>query len=353
LLIIKITDHGLIKMKTNTSNNAGEYPLPKSSDRGEGFFYEVSRRPKNRRQKLFASAGSKLVTPSGSRVPPAWTNLWLTSDAKSPIQAIGRDSKGRRVYLYSAEQMGRASAAKFTRLKAFAKAYPALVRKMGLDKKTSEEALVLYLISKTGFRIGSDAETLAEVKAFGASTLRCSHVAVAGKSILFEFAGKKGSKVSKTLKDSFLADNIARRCTGPSDQKIFKTNDENIRQYLNSIPEGAMFTVKDFRTYLATLIALRKIKVMPAPKNSREYKRFRKEVGEAVARELGNTPNIALKSYVSPEVFCSWVDGQTQEMKNSRTKTAPLANEFLHCVHYDLEVPLEECNDSDPLERDC
>jgi len=42
---------------------------------------------------------------------------------------------------------------------------------------------------------------------------------------------------------------------------------------------------------------------MPIPQNSREMKRYKKEVGKTVAQELGNSPSIALNSYVAPEVF--------------------------------------------------
>ncbi len=276
---------------------AGLAPQPRiNSEQGRSYFYEVSRRPKNVHKKLVAEAGTKLITPSGARVPPGWTNIWMTTDMKSQIQAIGFDSKGRKVYLYSTEHTGRAAAAKFSRLKAFAKAYPSFLRKLRLDKNTSEEALVLYLISKTGFRIGSDTETLARIKAFGASTLRCSHINIKGKKVLFNFTGKKGQPVNKVLKDAFLAENIAKRCEGNDAHKIFRTTDDNIRKYLNSIPGGEKFTVKDFRTYLGTSIALRQINDMPKPKSDWEFKRLRRKVGEVVARELGNTPTIALKS---------------------------------------------------------
>ena len=157
------------------------------------------------------------------------------------------------------------AAAKFARLKAFDQVYPSLIRKVGRDKKKLEAAKVLDLISKTGFRVGSDAETRANAKAFGASTLKCSHVSVKGNKLAFDFTGKKGIRVSKVLKDAFLARSIAERCDGSADQKIFRTTDDEIRAYLNSIPEGSKFTVKDFRTYLGTLTAFRKIKTMPAP----------------------------------------------------------------------------------------
>ena len=208
------------------------------ADPAAGFFYEVSRRPKNRHKKIFAAKGTSLTTPSGARVPPAWTNLWVTTDPKSPIQCIGFDSKGRRVYLYSAEHMGRAAAAKFARLKAFGQVYPSLIKKVSRDMKKSEEALVLYLISKTGFRIGSHSETLASVKAFGASTLRCSHVSVEGNKLAFDFTGKKGIRVSKVLKDAFLARGIAERCDGSVDQKIFRTTDDEIKSISQFNPGG-------------------------------------------------------------------------------------------------------------------
>ena len=274
----------------------------------------------------------------------------MTTDPHNPLQAMGYDVKGRRVHLYSAEHMGRANAAKFSRLKAFSRVYPALVRKVQRDMSSSEEALVLFLISKTGFRIGSNAETLAEVKAFGASTLRCSHVHVEGSRLEFDFPGKKGVRVSKVLRNAFLAREISGRC-GEADGSIFRTSDAEIRAYLNSIPEGSGFLVKDFRTYLGTLTALRRVKSMPPPHSVRELKRLRKEVGEIVARELGNSYRIALNSYVAPEVFAAWEAKQDPGVKRTRASRRAVVKDFLECVHYDRDVPASECRDSDPLER--
>ena len=55
------------------------------------------------------ATGLHLVTRSGVKVPPAWTDVWVATDSKSNVEATGRDSKGRRVYLYSAEHMGRSA----------------------------------------------------------------------------------------------------------------------------------------------------------------------------------------------------------------------------------------------------
>ena len=302
--------------------------------------YATSKSPKSKLKKRVTTTGNSLFTPSGARVPPAWTDLWVTTDAKSPLQAIGRDSKHRRVYLYSAEHMGTASAAKFSRLKAFSQDYLSLIRRVRHDMKTSEDAVVLYLIAKTGFRIGSNAETRAAVKAFGASTLKCSHVNIDGNKLIFDFIGKKGIRVNKILRDGFLAANIAGRCNVSHDKKIFRTTDDQIRTYLKSISKGSEFTVKDFRTYLGTLTAFRKIKTMPLPQSDREMKRYKKEVAKTVGQELGNSPAIALKSYVSPEVFCLW-DGNSPHSEEAHPAThSSFTKEFLECVHYDRDVPM-------------
>ena len=304
--------------------------------------YQMSRNPKNKHKKRITVIANSLITPSGARVPPRWADVWMTNDAKSPLQAIGRDSKGRRVYLYSAEHMGMASAAKFARLKAFSKVYLSLIKRVRRDMKTSEDALVLYLIAKTGFRIGSDAETRAAVKAFGASTLRCSHISIDGDKLYFDFIGKKGIRVNKVLHDKFLAVYIADRCNLSTDHKIFSSSDDQIRAYLRSIPKGSEFTVKDFRTYLGTLTAFRKIKTMPIPQNSREMKRYKKEVGKTVAQELGNSPSIALNSYVAPEVFCLWDSSTTLPEKREISEHSTFTKEFLKCVHYDQNIPMNK-----------
>ena len=312
--------------------------------------YEVSRRPYEKHRTLSVSNAQGLRTPSGVKIPPAWTDIWMTTDPKSHIQAIGRDSKGRRVYLYSVEHMGRAAAAKFSRLKAFSAVYPRLIKKLQMDKRKSEEALVLYLIAKSGFRIGSHTETHAAVQAFGASTLRCSQVNIEGDKISFDFIGKKGIRVNKVLKDTFLAREIGGRCQENVEKSLFNTTAEAIRVYLSTIPQGAKFTVKDFRTYLGTLTAYKKIKELPLPRNGWEYKKLRKEVGEKVAKELGNSTGIALSSYISPEVFCDW-ESRLPEMLNKNMGKKGLKSGFFECIHYDQEVPMEDYKDADPLEK--
>jgi DNA topoisomerase-1 len=47
------------------------------------------------------------------KIPPAWENLWVSIDAKSDIQAIGVDEKGRKQYKYNEKHIEEAEKEKF------------------------------------------------------------------------------------------------------------------------------------------------------------------------------------------------------------------------------------------------
>ena len=70
--------------------------------------------------------------------------------------------------------------------------------------------------------------------------------------------------------------------------------------------------------------------------------------GKTVAAELGNSPAIAQNSYIAPEVYCAWEFNTPLPLKKAGGPHTSLTNEFLECVHYDLEVPMDESPDSDP-----
>src|SRR6185295_2384152 len=106
------------------------------------------------------------------RIPPAWTNVFISNNPNAPLQATGLDSKGRRQSLYSAKHTERAAAEKFERLKAFRKELPRIRAEMAKDMagttpKETEPSSALFLIERTGMRIGGEGDTRAEKKAYG------------------------------------------------------------------------------------------------------------------------------------------------------------------------------------------
>jgi DNA topoisomerase-1 len=242
------------------------------------------------------------------KLPPAWKNVRISSDPRAALQATGVDVKGRTQYRYSVEHSSQAAAEKFDRLKSFNEALPGLRDNIGKDVSSKDAALrepaaVLQLIDKTGFRIGSDQDTLASKKAFGASTLESKHVSIKGDEVSFRFVGKKGVDIEKTVKDKDLARSLKPRVEAGG--RLFSTTDSQVRDYMK-LRGGKDFTPKDFRTWHGTMQAVRIVESTPRPKTEKEFKAAQREVAKQVSASLGNTPAVALASYIDPAVFGRW-----------------------------------------------
>lgn len=275
----------------------GEAKKPKEKPAGDrGTRLEQLMKSKSQEdQKAFAEARSR-----GLKLPPAWVDVWVNPDKKAGLQVKGKDVKGRTQYVYSVSAQNEAAAKKFNRLKSFSKALPEMNNKIKRDLGSSEEARVLYLISKTGFRIGGVGDTGAEKQAFGASTLTSEHIKVVGDTVKFYFVGKKGVQQTHDVKDPELV-----KMMKGKKGNLFKTSPGKVRAYLREI--GPSFKVKDFRTHVATSMALGLATKMDPPKNERAKARSILEVAKQVAQRLGNSPAMARDSYIDPAVFQHWV----------------------------------------------
>lgn len=238
------------------------------------------------------------------KVPKAWTDVELNPDPNAALQVVGKDAKGRSQYLYSAAHSEAAAAKKFSRLNKFDQALPGIRQSISADMaKGNETAAMLHLIDRTGFRVGSTADTKAAKQAYGASTLTGKHVSIDGDKLTFNFTGKKGVEISKTITDKPLADFL--RSKAGTDKQLFNSTDAAARKYLKSVG-GNGFKVKDFRTWNGTNVALKTMSGMPKPSTVKELKASKSAVAKAVAKHLGNTPAVALSSYINPTVFREW-----------------------------------------------
>ena len=240
-----------------------------------------------------------------SRIPPNWKDVKISLDKKNDLEAFGKDSKGRTVYLYSMKHRKKLASSISKRVRLFEMAYPKIQKRISRDADKVEEAAVLRLIDKTAFRVGSERDTGAEKQAYGATALNCGHVKIKGSNIKFEFDSKKGGHTVKEVTDKALANDLQKRCSNKS-EKLFNTTDGEVRNYLKRIPGCQHLNIKDFRTFIGTTAAVNTIKEMPKPKNKSEFKKFRNQVGDTVAAVLGNTRPVALGSYIAPEVFEPW-----------------------------------------------
>lgn len=259
------------------------------------------------------------VQPNGSplpkhipRIPPAWTNVHYAADPKSEVLVSGYDKKGRKQVVYSDAHWAKAAKAKFGRINKLQKKFEGIKAQNAKQRQSKDPvqrdlADTLHLVMSMGLRPGSDAGTGAVKKAYGATTLLGSHVVSEGGNVYLRFTGKKGVALNLKVPDKQLGHDLLKRSlqAGP-DGKLFPTvTNISLRKYVKGL-DGGGFKTKDFRTLIGTSLAYDLVNKMEKPSSKSGYKKAVKEVGKAVSETLGNTPTIALQSYINPVVFADW-----------------------------------------------
>ena len=96
----------------DTADDAQTVVDTKDAAESAGLRYVSDSRPGLTRRK--SGGGFSYLKPDGTvvaepdalrrirslAIPPAWTDVWISSTANGHIQATGRDAKGRKQYLY-------------------------------------------------------------------------------------------------------------------------------------------------------------------------------------------------------------------------------------------------------------
>jgi DNA topoisomerase I len=245
------------------------------------------------------------------KIPPAWTDVRYSPDPDADLLAIGKDSKGRPQYVYSARFSASQAAAKFARIKELDAKFEAvraqnMQARRSTDPKVREPADCAALIMSMGIRPGSNADTKAKVKAYGATTLEGQHVVVGEDGVRLRFTGKKGVAIDLPVTDPDIAKMLVDRKNRAGDAgRLFNTSDKELLDHVHSY-DGGGFKTKDFRTLVGTRTAVDEVAKAAPPKNEKEYKRAVLNVAKIVSARLGNTPTVALQSYISPLAFAPW-----------------------------------------------
>lgn len=258
-------------------------------------------------------------------IPPAWTDVWICSDERGHLQAVGTDAAGRRQYLYHPEWRRKRDEQKFDRAIDLGRRLPrarrALVEQLAGDPadRATVVAAAVRLVDLGCFRLGS--ETYAEENgSFGLTTLQVRHVRRDGTARIFRFSGKSGVDheiviVDRTLRGVIDALTERRR----ADARLLATREggrwrpldaaevnERIRELLS-----LEVTAKDFRTWKATTtVACHLAAVERAASAPARARQVREAIAEA-ADMLGNTPTVARSAYVDPRVVDLFEDGRT------------------------------------------
>ncbi|HML96635.1 MAG TPA: DNA topoisomerase IB [Thermodesulfobacteriota bacterium] len=281
--------------------------------RGKGFAYYFE-------GKLVTDAAEKERI-KALAIPPAWTDVWICPGPEGHIQATGRDSKGRKQYVYHEMWSVLSSESKFGSLASFGESLTAIRKRVRKDlarRKLDRDkvlAAVIDIMDKTFMRIGS--ERYAKLNdSYGLTTLENCHVTVTGGTAEFSYRAKGGKERSLSLTDRAVANTI-KRCMEIPGYRIFRFVDGNgnvsavdsdsVNEKLREIT-GHGFTSKDFRTWGATVAALNSLKKAGESEAGGE-KAIVRAVKEA-AKVLGNTPATCRKYYVHPAILDAWRSGK-------------------------------------------
>jgi len=298
--------------------------LEYSGDLGKGFGRKKSGgrfQFVNRDGKLIKNP-SQLKRISHLAIPPAWKNVWISPLDKGHLQAVGRDARGRKQYLYHSDWSEARAKAKYERMISFGKALPKLRRKVSRDllkKGLPREkvlATVVRLLEMTLIRVGND-EYAKQNHSYGLTTMHDRHVEIRGERVVFSFRGKSGKDHVIDVSNRKLAA-IVKKCRDLPGSELFQYKDadgkqvdvtsSDVNSYLHD-EVGGNFSAKDFRTWAGTVMAARALQEFEKFSSKTEAKRNLMKAIKAVASMLGNTPAICRSSYVHPLILNTYLDG--------------------------------------------
>ncbi|HEV2782768.1 MAG TPA: DNA topoisomerase IB [Actinophytocola sp.] len=259
-------------------------------------------------------------------IPPAWRDVWICPQANGHIQALGTDDAGRRQYLYHTEWRRARDEEKHDRVLALAARLPEVRARIQEDLTVPglgrERVLAgaLRVLDRGVFRTGGE-EYAEENDSRGVATLLREHVRPRGGELLFDFPAKNGIERTVGIRDPELTRLIIALRRGRADgERLFAyRNGSGERQELRArdVNErfkqlaGDEFTVKDMRTWTATVLAATEFATLDRPTSQRAARRVEAAVMRMVAEQLGNTPAVARRSYVDPRVCAAFQEGRT------------------------------------------
>ena len=337
---------------------------PVLSARAAGLRYVSDHQPGMRRLK--AAKGFRYVDPSGRPVrdsdtlkrirslviPPAWTDVWITTYPNGHLQATGRDARGRKQSRYHPRWREVRDETKYERMALFADALPRIRQRVEHDlalpglPRAKVLATIIRLMETTHIRVGNT-EYAKENGSYGLTTMRNRHVEVHGSRITFDFKGKSGVHHAIDLEDRRLA-RIIKRCEEIPGYELFQYLDHegnhhtidshDVNEYLREIT-GEHFTAKDFRTWAGSVLAGELLRQIGPFQTATEAKKNVVQAITAVAVQLGNTPSVCRKCYVHPAVLEAYLSGRLMELTGPEVQ---VIKEEIQEVRERLDTQIEE-----------
>ncbi|QWW70601.1 DNA topoisomerase IB [Rhizobium sp. WYJ-E13] len=269
-------------------------------------------------------------------LPPAYENVWICIDENGHLQATGYDARGRKQYRYHKDWQSFRSAGKFYQLIEFGRALPKIRRTVLHHLDTGAEdingvlAALTILLDEAHLRVGNQAY-VKENGTYGATTLLKRHLKIVDGRIELKFRAKGGKRVQRSLKHPRLQ-KILEEISDLPGRQLFVWKDETgalkpidsgrLNAYLADI-SGIAISAKTFRTWAGSLAAFDAVRSAV----SEGRRPTVKEMSEAAAEVLHNTPAISRSSYIHPEIIALSATDETLEEGNTEPLRGLRANE--------------------------
>jgi DNA topoisomerase IB len=259
-------------------------------------------------------------------IPPAWENVWICTDPRGHIQAVGTDAAGRRQYRYHDQWREQQDRDKHDRVLEFGATLPRIREVAGhhlADRGLTRErvlAAAIRLVDLGFFRSGGE-EYAEQNGTFGLATITRDHVTLAKGQLVFDYPAKGAKQREQAVAEdrvcAVVRSLLCRRQDGDqllvyrAGSRWHDVTAADINDYLREI-SGGDYTAKDFRTWHATVLAAVGLAVSePAASSDSARKRAIVRVVQEVAEYLGNTPAVARASYIDPRVIDRYEAGHT------------------------------------------
>lgn len=232
------------------------------------------------------------------------------------IQAIGVDTAGRRQYLYRPEWRRTRDEEKHDRVLALARRLPELRAAVGSDLdgcgagRERVLAAALCILDLGVFRTGGEELRAGErhPRPGGVAARTCDR---AGGELMFRYPAKGRIQRSVRIRDEELVRAVkAMRRAGQAPDRLLAYREDGgwYEIHAHEINErfkelaGEEFTAKDLRIWKATVLTAVAFADTEPPASRRGRKRAETAVMREVAEGLGNTPAVARRSSVDPQV---------------------------------------------------
>jgi DNA topoisomerase IB len=203
--------------------------LRRSDPNGTG----IRRRRRGRGFSYLRADGAQVTDPRARArikalvIPPAWQDVWICTDPRGHIQAVGTDAAGRRQYRYHDLWREQRDQDKHDRIEYFGAALPAVREAAGhhLDTRGLGRERVLAtairLIDLGFFRPGG-AEYAEQNGTFGLATIRRDHVTLTKGQLVFEYLAKGAKQREQAVAEEQVCAAVRslRRRRGGGDQLL-------------------------------------------------------------------------------------------------------------------------------------